>query len=383
MQPPGAIAPAGLAGSGALPGLLAGAVRKAMLEHLPLGLLVAVYTMAGWFGWAVLGIESLSPPTGRNLLTAGFMEVALRGGGLVVLCQVARIALWDTTGAGFLSLERWSRLDSGPLSLTRTLGAGMSLVLYSTFFDWFIAFKRSIPVFRPFRLDPALASLDRGLHFGNDPWTLLHPLLGHPGVTAAIQLLYVPGWFGLLFVATVGMAWHPDRRLSTRFFLATVMLWIVVGTLLAALLSSAGPAYFEAVTGSDRFRPLMQYLQTVGSPFGPTAPQIQQDLWSDHASGSASGYGISAMPSMHVATSVLFALLGWRLHRVAGAALTVFAAAILVGSVHLGWHYALDGYVAVAATLGIWWAAGRIVDAYDRRTGALSGAPGSARPADA
>ena len=311
------------------------------------------------------------------------MEIALRGGGLVLLCQVVRIALLDTTGAGLLSLERWRGLDSGPFSLTRIFSAGMALVLYSTFFDWFIAFKRSIPTYRPFGFDPALAEWDRALHFGSDPWTLLQPVVGYPGVTAAIQVAYVSGWFGLLFVATITMAWHPDRRLRARFFLAAVLSWIVVGTLLAALLSSAGPCYFEAVTGSDRFRPLMDYLRTVGVPFGPTAPDIQQALWSDHVSGSAEGYGVSAMPSMHVASTVLFALLGWRLHRGLGAVLTVFAAVILVGSVHLGWHYALDGYVAIAATLGIWWGAGRIVDAYDRRTGAFSDRPGSAHRADA
>lgn len=372
-QPHTGMAPAaGLAGSGTIRTLLTGAFRKAMLEHLPLALVVAVYTFAGWIGWAVLGIQSLSPPTGRNPLSAGFSDVALLGGGMVLACQAARVVLWDTSGGGLLSPRRWSRLESGPLSLSRTLAAGIALVLFSTFFDWFIAFKRSIPLLRPFSFDPALAAVDHALHLGNDPWTLLHPLLGHAGVTAAIQVVYVPGWFGLLFVSTVVMAWHPDRRLSARFFIASVMQWIVAGTLLAALFSSAGPCYFEAVTGSDRFAPLMQYLQTVGAPFGPTAPEIQHALWSDHADGALDGYGVSAMPSMHVATAALLALLGWRLHRGLGTALGVFAAVILVGSVHLGWHYALDGYVAIAATLGIWWAAGRIVDAYDQLTGAFS-----------
>ena len=70
------------------------------------------------------------------------------------------------------------------------------------------------------------------------------------------------------------------------------------------------------------------------------------------------GKGISAMPSMHVATSVLFALVAWQTHRKLGIVLTVHAAAVMIGSVHLAWHYALDGYIGALLTYGIWRAAG-------------------------
>ena len=38
-----------------------------------------------------------------------------------------------------------------------------------------------------------------------------------------------------------------------------------------------------------------------------------------------------------------------------------FAALIFVGSIHLGWHYAIDGYAGAAVALFGWWAAGRLV----------------------
>ena len=56
----------------------------------------------------------------------------------------------------------------------------------------------------------------------------------------------------------------------------------------------------------------------------------------------------------------LFALLGWRLHRAAGIGLTIFAALILVGSVHLAWHYAVDSYAGVLIGLLSWWIAGHL-----------------------
>ena len=53
------------------------------------------------------------------------------------------------------------------------------------------------------------------------------------------------------------------------------------------------------------------------------------------------------MPSMHVAGAMLFALLGWRTHRLLGIVLSINVTLILIATVHLAWHYALDGYIAV------------------------------------
>jgi hypothetical protein len=37
-----------------------------------------------------------------------------------------------------------------------------------------------------------------------------------------------------------------------------------------------------------------------------------------------------------------------------GAVLWSYAAVVMVGSVHLAWHYALDGYVAAVLTWLLW-----------------------------
>jgi membrane-associated phospholipid phosphatase len=83
-------------------------------------------------------------------------------------------------------------------------------------------------------------------------------------------------------------------------------------------------------------------------------------LWAAYESRTlTAGSGISAMPSLHVATSLSFAILGWKTSRLVGVLLGMFAAIILIGSVHLGWHYAVDGYLSIALTGLIWWAVGR------------------------
>jgi hypothetical protein len=81
---------------------------------------------------------------------------------------------------------------------------------------------------------------------------------------------------------------------------------------------------------------------------------------------------------MHVAIPVLLAGTGWRIHRVAGWALTVFAVLILLGSVHLAWHYAVDGYVSIVAVPLLWWLVDRMYDrleAPDRPRRAGDGGP--------
>jgi membrane-associated phospholipid phosphatase len=69
------------------------------------------------------------------------------------------------------------------------------------------------------------------------------------------------------------------------------------------------------------------------------------------------------MPSMHVAMAALFAAAAFRLGRIWGWIATAYAVLVFVGSVHLGWHYAVDGLVGAAAALIIWFGCGPLVTA--------------------
>lgn len=238
-------------------------------------------------------------------------------------------------------------------------------VLMPVFFSAFTSMKAMIPVIHPFSWDAAFARWDLWLHGGSHPWQLLQPLLGQPLVSSAVNAVYNL-WFFVLFGLLLWQAVSlRDRRLRLQFLVSFVLVWAILGSLAATLLSSAGPVYFGRVTGlEDSFAPLMAYLREAGQSYPIWALEVQEMLWADYRlAGAGPGSGISAMPSLHVASAILFALLGWRTSRALGMALTAFAAMILIGSVHLGWHYAIDGYAAIPAAWLIWAAVGRVLNA--------------------
>ncbi len=251
-------------------------------------------------------------------------------------------------------------INANWLTLERLAGGCLILLLLPRFISLFTVFKTLIPVVNPYAWDPRFAEWDRWLHGGIDPWQLLQPVLGYPWISSGINFFYHL-WIFVLYGILLWQAFSVrDPRLRMQFFLTFVLVWSLLGGLMATLLSSVGPVYFGRVTQLvDPFQPLLDYLQAANEVAPIWALQLHDWLWRSHILGEYNfGTGISAMPSIHVAAAVMFALLGWRAHRLLGLALTLFAVIIMIGSVHLAWHYAIDGYVAAVLTYGLWRAAG-------------------------
>ena len=154
-----------------------------------------------------------------------------------------------------------------------------------------------------------------------------------------------------------------------------------LGCLAAAVLNAgssqlpAGCNWHIPAGSPDPYVPLMAYLRdtvqsTPLSVFGYElssqliAVRVQDMLWDGYQGGGGGfGHGISAAPSLHVASTWLVARMlqahGRRALAICGWA---FFAVILLGSVHLGWHYAVDGYISIAGAWAVWRAVGWWLD---------------------
>jgi hypothetical protein len=219
----------------------------------------------------------------------------------------------------------------------------------------FTTYKIGIPSLVPFYADPMLADLDAMLHGGN-PGEFVHALV--PLFAAyTLGLLYGPIWFVLWFGLIAFVALNESKALRQRYFWSRAMVVGLLGTFAAIAFSSVGPVLYEQVYRSDRFGPLMASInETAVGEYMRFASGYLYDTYI-HGGGQA-GAGISAMPSMHLAIVTLNALMLTSLSRILGGIAWAYLALILLGSVYLGWHYAIDGYFSIAVAGLIWFAVG-------------------------
>ena len=78
-------------------------------------------------------------------------------------------------------------------------------------------------------------------------------------------------------------------------------------------------------------------------------------------------------PLAKLLEAALFAAFAYSLNRWFGHTMAAYAALIFIGSIHLGWHYAVDGVIGIAGALAIWWICGLASRRHAKRTASLAG----------
>lgn len=276
----------------------------------------------------------------------------------VPMGYIGASAVFVVTGITIYLAVRTLRSDSPVrafrlelMNFWQSRGAGLVLFLFLAMFQGaFTSIKVMMPEFVPFTFDPALADLDEWIHFGA-AWEHLRFLDGH---TALLRFLYTPVWMAVYISATLLICLSRASRLRTQYIWTFIWCWIVLGNVFALGFMSVGPIFYEPLLGDTRFAGLTAHLQTVTSPDDPLS-QIPQALWLAYTEKlPGMGTGISAFPSLHLAITTLIVLVAFRLRAWLGWVMAAYLCVIMVGSVHLGWHYAIDGYFALAATFVLW-----------------------------
>lgn len=295
------------------------------------------------------------------------------------------IGLVFLTGMYFLSFLRFFIMQKTPCLKTRYKNASAALdrlsakYLESDLFaygclvflvtrgnDFFFIQKSLIPLLHPYTLDPFFAEWDRVLHFGHYPHEFIVPLV------EKLHLSYVLDWaYALWLIVMMGVIGYnffmdkvTHRRL--RFVWSWLLSWIVLGSFMAVALSSVGPAFYHHFYPDlpDPYAGLIAHLNALSEQSFMLSSHTREFLitWAESADPFTVNK-LSAMPSMHVGIAWLLVLYAREIGgRKLVTAAVLFFAAILVGSVYLGFHYAVDGYVSILVMSFLWWGTGLALD---------------------
>jgi hypothetical protein len=199
--------------------------------------------------------------------------------------------------------------------------------------------KALIPYVTPMWADPMLADADAWI-FGDDPWRLIHPII--MPIEPVVDVLYAL-WALILKVCLGAILFAPPSRNKSTLLLTFFLVMGLVGVFGQFILPSAGPIFWERMGLGNRF-----------ADFVPAAHAgWASDLLWEARAGDNLGFadGISAFPSMHVAGAVWMVLAMRLIYPKVQSLLWAYLVLVLVGSVALGWHYAMDGIGAAAGTI--------------------------------
>ncbi|MEX3010852.1 phosphatase PAP2 family protein [Hoeflea sp. TYP-13] len=311
------------------------------------------------------------------------IKMAFRAARFVLLCVSITFIVWllvffrhDCSLADYSRLS-WDRIKVGTHN-SKVIKVLYSAVIFAVILAPYLYWKMKIPQMNPFSWDETLAAWDSQLFFNRQPWEILQPIFEDRRIlTRIIDSLYLL-WVFMCFAFFCGLFLSGKSHIRSarrQYWLATILSWVIIGLFAATAMSSAGPVYFQYVTGdAQTFGPLLEYLRSFGSPDthvynaqGLHAVDAANHLWGVYRGAIDAPAGISAMPSMHNAQALLFSLVAFRIRLWFGLLMALYAVIILIGSVHLAWHYFVDGIVAFAMVVPIWYFSGWILDR-DRQT---------------
>ena len=268
----------------------------------------------------------------------------LVSGALASVCAYVRMAM-TRAPSPFREIVRAMREDWRHL-LTIAVGitlAGLNMIA----FMWT---KPLLNYFVPFRADLALAKFDRALFLGHDPWTLLTWLNSNP-----TAIFYHRAWFALMIITLLIVLSRPPSPEKSATLLTYFILWSIVGPVIHLLMPAAGPVFFQKLGYGNEFAGIWVPHDMV---------EMKDYLWTVYTTNKffAPGSGISAMPSLHIATTSWMVIAIYVHARRLIIPISLSAMLLLLLSISLGWHYAADGIVGGAAAFGCYQLTLRLYD---------------------
>jgi hypothetical protein len=344
-------------------GSAAGGSRSELLWLIPLFIMFVALTATAEILSAINGTSAIAMIADYGWKALRLLPTVVFIG---VVVQLALAPIKHPKNPLSAVIGQWRSALSDPYLLTARVAP---ILMMPFFFASFSVLKMLMPRYIPFWGDEPFAAMDRLLFFGQQPWEITHAIFNSVEATRTLDLFYSV-WVLLLSLAIAGFALFAPRKERARFFLSFGGAWFFLGFIGAWLGSSAGPCFLAYLNSpiAPEFAGLMERLNAASNAMDTKAQAVewQQMLWRGYETQNyAFGMGISAMPSLHNAIAVLYVFMAFRFGKLLGLVMAAYAVVILVGSVHLGWHYAVDGIFAAFGMWGIWW----VVDSWCKRSG--------------
>lgn len=331
-------------------------------QVLRLHLTLAAIALAYFLGSSWLSTKYITGARQTNLTAAlgSFFQSVPQLIILILFWRLLRLTYVDRVPDRFARLK--AEVRAFLTQRDRMVGGVLAFVLMTVIMLSFAQMKNLIPRLRPFSWDLTFMQLDKALHFGILPHVYLNPIFGGHYAISFFTGIYNVWLLVLYFTMLTAAFLRPENRARMQFLLAFVFTWAIGGNLLATVFSSAGPAYFARLGLGDSYAALMEGLRAHAATGALSVVETQDLLWTLYSRPESLNY-ISAFPSMHVASAVLMAIFAFRWNLIAGVAMSSFAVALMIGSVLLGWHYAVDGYAGALVAVLCWLVAGRLLPA--------------------
>jgi hypothetical protein len=226
-------------------------------------------------------------------------------------------------------------------------------------------FKAMIPIINPFKWDPIFAQLDYHLFLKNSPYTVLPKIFFSQSVLKTIDFWYAHAWFLISMIIIIFLAIHPNRLIRQKFFISYMLSWMFLGGLLATIFSSVGPIFFEHFyhTNVNHYHQMWATIQQAQSGNKFNTVQLREIMLS-LVHNEKRYIPISAFPSLHIASTTIYLLVARELSKPLWRIGLLFWLIIMLGSVLLMWHYAIDSIAGAIGAYGIW----RLADPIARKT---------------
>jgi membrane-associated phospholipid phosphatase len=270
-------------------------------------------------------------------------QVTLLGMLLLAFWVFAKAALRKT--ADPIAELRSRMLDRLPLLLLPAVVLPAFLLGYTTA-------KTAIPLVVGYSWDGFFTHIDR-LIFGDDAWRISRAIFGNSS-RPFWAFWYAIVWGTAFVLATNAVALLGRRAFVGTFFTALMAAWLIGGTLMAYAFSAAGPVFAPVFEPSlaTQFHPLQEIISraTGYRPIGTAQEYLLVAARETHV--AQKGGGISAFPSMHLATVTIYVMAARRTFWLIPA--LVLWVSIFIASAYFGFHYWVDGIVGTLVAVGCW-----------------------------